>query len=261
MSITVDQIERFAESRFEGLSREQLREAGKIIGADFGPNTSERTMREKLCALVGTVPASRDDAPVAAPIAKSNGKFDPKPALTPDAVRSNTWGGRRHRVHIQPQGAENENPRKYIQLTWEGVARAYPYGKQVDIPEPLYQNLIDSKKNVLIEDELLDEKGRLMKVIYHDNYLPRYNYMDLGITPGTEHLPRSLREYWLAQAAKHGNFTDLVGKGQQARRTLIQIRAELFEPVGPAFYKDLTDQDILASIHEALGIDTFAEAA
>jgi hypothetical protein len=43
MTVTSEQIEGFAESRFEGLTREQLRDAGKILGADFGPNTAERT--------------------------------------------------------------------------------------------------------------------------------------------------------------------------------------------------------------------------
>lgn len=260
MTITSEQIERFAESRFEGLTREQLRECGKIMGSDFAPNTAERTMREKLCALFGTTPLAEVPAPKPVAAVK-NGRFDPKPPLNGDAIRSSNWGGRMHRVNVHPQGADNENPRNYFQLTWEGAAMAFPYGKNIDLPEPLYQNLKDARKNHLIEREVMNEKNQVIRIEYDDNWLPRYHFNDLGITPGTEDLPTGLRDYWSRQAAKHGNFVDLVGKGQQARRTLIQIRSDLFEPVGPAFYRDLTDQDILAQIHEALGIEAYAEAA
>jgi hypothetical protein len=270
MTVTSEQIEGFAESRFEGLTREQLRECGKILGADFGPNTAERTMRVRLCELYGTIPTA--EVKISAPKAPvKSGRFDPKPALNADAIRSDVilpngkrsdgWQGRRHRVNVHPPGAENENPRKYFQLTWEGAARVYPYGKDLDLPYPLYQNLKDSKRNHLIEREIRNERNEVIRIDYDDNWLPRYHFNDIGPTPGTEHLPTSLRDYWATQAAKHGNFSDLVGQGQSSRRTLIQIRSELYEAAGPAFYRDLTDQDILTHIHEALNIDEYAEAA
>jgi hypothetical protein len=243
----------WAASKFEGLSREQLREAGAVFGCTFAPNTSERTMRAKLCEQVGMLPnEAQEPAPAAVTPKVLNARFDPKPNLT----ASGTWGGRRHYVSIFPQDNQSENSPKYVRLFHECIPRDYPYGEKINLPEPLYESLRQAQRGNLNPREIRTESGELVRIEHIEQRLPRYPFQDLGIVPGTENLPGSLREYWQRQAAKTDNFEGL------PRRQLIAIRADLLGPVGGRdFYKDLTDQDILYDVLTFLGVDELAEAA
>lgn len=250
-----DQIPAWSDEKFLGCTRDELREAGKALGCKFGPNTSDDVMRTKLCETVGVKPAETSVQKAQPVPPRKNGIFDPKPLLTPESIRSKQWGGKMHRVLVFPQSNDTENPKHYVQLTWEGIAMVYPYNKELTLPHPLYIALKNAKRNPLIEKKIKDEDGVIVGYSYFDNKTPRYPHDYRGVVPGTENLPESLLEYWKTQAKKHSNFVGV------PRRTLQMIRAELFTPMGPAFYKDLTDDDILADIHQALGIDEFSQVA
>jgi hypothetical protein len=245
-------MERLVSQRFQGLSRTELREAADILGLNFGPNTSERTMRLKLCEKIGTMPPDEASDPAPVSIKRGNGPFDPKPNLTPSGV----WGGKRHRVTIFPQTNENtDNAQSYVRLFHECEPRDYPFGVELDLPHPHYESLRRAETGTLKDREVKDSSGNLVRIEHYEVKSPRYPHQYHGVVPGTEDLPTSLKDYWQRQAVKTNNFEGI------QRRMLIQIRADLYGPVGPAFYKDLTDQDILASILEFLGIDEFAAAA
>lgn len=246
-----DDIQQWVENKFEGLTREQLRHAGNILGETFGPNTSDKTMRIKLCEKVGTTPAADlNPAPPPSPI-HGIGPFDPKPILT-DVHK---WGGLRHHVLVFPQGNDSDNSSKYVQLTWENQTRHYSFGITLNLPHPLYEALKNSMKGNLVEKEIKNASGELVRIDYDTVYIPRYPHQYIGPVPGTEDLPCSLRHYWQIQARKHNNFIGM------HRRILTQIRSDLYGPVGRDFYKDLTDQDILFDIHTFLGTEDLAEAA
>ena len=243
-------LSQWAEQRFEGLSPADLRKAGKELGATFGPHTSEATMRKKLCEIVGAMPVASQEAPAATP-ARLDSRFDPKPNLT----STGQWGGRRHHVTLHQPSENTENSPKYARLYHECEPRDYPYNVQIDLPEPLYNNLKRAQTGDLEERKILDAEGVLVRIEHIPRMRPRYPHQYHGPVPGTENLPGSLAEYWHRQAVKTNNFEGV------PRRTLITIRADLYGPAGRAFYKDLTDQDILFDILQFLGIDELAEVA
>jgi hypothetical protein len=254
--MSTDRIAEWTARKFEGLSRTELKEAGALLGVNFGPQTSERVMRVKLCEKVGTMPTASDteSAPDTkpAPSPKKASPFDPKPNLTAQGE----WGGKKHRVLIHQQNNEgSDNPQTYVRLFHECEPRDYAFGQEIVLSHPRYESLRLAETGKLIPRELKDAEGNLVKIEHYTTKAPRYPFQYLGVVPGTEHLPESLRDYWQRQAEKTNNFEGI------PRRQLIMIRADLLGPATPAFYKDLTDQDILADILGFLNIDEYAEAA
>jgi hypothetical protein len=246
-------IPEWTDRRFEGLTREELRAAGKILGANFGANTGEATMRAKLCEIAGTLPPDEIPAPRATPIteAAANGMFEPKPNLT----SSGEWGGRRHLVSIFHPGENTENSPKYVRLFHECEPRDFPYDEIIKLPEPMYQALKNTKRGDLQERRIKDKDGNLASIEHTTVRTPRYAFQYHGVDPDTASLPGSLTEYWRRQAKRTNNFAGL------PRRLLIAIRSDLHGPAGRAFYKDLTNEDILVDILSFLGIDEFAAVA
>ena len=242
-------IEQWAESRFEGLTKQQLLAAAKTLGLTFAPATAEKTMRVRLCETLGkNVDADEASKPKPAPRFKTNGIFDPKPELK----NIDDWGGKRMSVRVYKPSADADSPQEYFQVTWEGQKRYFAYNINVDLAWPHFQALKNAEKTRLDQEELKDNKGILTGIKNVWTPSPRYHFNVVGVTPGTENLPESTLEYWQWQAKKHNNFKGL------NRRTLQMIRSDLYGPVGNDFYKDMTDEDILYSVLEFLWGD-FAE--
>jgi hypothetical protein len=241
-------IEKLAEARFEGLDKDTLLKAAEILGCSFPRQTSEKTMRQRLCQVAGQYVPEEEEKPVTKNVRlKPNGRFNPKP----DLKNIHSWGGKRQKVRVHKPSGDEDTPVNYLQLVWEGQKRVYAYGIDISLPWPLFQALINCEKCTITQKELKDSDGNLVGIQNTENRTPRYNYRDLGPDPGTEDLPESTLQYWQWEAKKHDNFRDFPG-AKNGRRTLIMIRSDLYGPVGPDFYKDMTDEDILHSVLEFL---------
>ena len=242
-----NKFETWANQKFEGLSRDQLREAGKAFGCSFGPNTAESTMRFKLCEKVGQSPSAeaamtqRPDNVISLPRLK-------RPRLSATDV----WEGRRHRVLVNK--GRDDGERISFVLTWDGCPRAFEYGKPIDMPEPYFNILKMAKDGTVRQRSVKDEEGRLVRMESYDVWTPKFAYNYMGVTPGTEHLPGSILEYWQNRAKQANYFRDLAGRAG-GRKALVQILSDISEPRGPQFYKDLTDEDILVEILRLLGFE------
>lgn len=258
-----DKIAAMSDQKFQGLTNAELREAGAILGVKFGPNTSESTMREKLCEKVGQLPtegvAMRAPEPLAPVLPIGNrSPFQPKPALRPtDTV----WGGRMHKLIVSQPSDNVDTPKSHLAIKWESEPRWWSYDKEIHMAEPYYNALMDCMKADVSTQHIFTE-GVAMATRETVRSYRRYNVQYLGILEGTEDLPTCLLDYWQRQYMRTNGFRD----PSVTRQHLMSIRSELVGPPDTgarAFYKDLTNEDILADIYEFLGpaFSGYAEAA
>lgn len=246
MTITVD-MERWTEDRFQGLNKDQLIAAGEILNVTMPRQTAEKTWRLKLCEAVGVQSTDESEVVVPPVVPMANltrgPLFDPKPHLGVGA----RWGGKRHDCEVYQPPTESEESPKAFGIVWEGYKLDFPYNTRLHMPHPYYLIMKDSKKIRLSQKAIRDDEGVQIGVETTDIPQPRYQDQYYGPTPGTENLPESLCHYWQIQAKKHNNFRNKEGKLYD-RRILQGIRSDLYGPVGAAYYKDLTNEDILYDI-------------
>lgn len=247
-------IETWAETGFSNLTPEQLREAGSALGLSFGPNTKPETMREKLCVAVGQAPpAATVTAPVVTKLERKS-IFEPKPNLS----ASGTWGGRRYDVLIfKGQDAQDTKATNWP-ARWEDAVYRIPYDRRVSIPEPFYHALVNGKGNKITNEQVTHPDGRI-EILHNSIPFQTVTFQNFGVTPGTDGLPGSKREYWQRQAERTGYFRP-DGK-LVPRKTLIAIRADLYDPQGAAFYKDKSDDDLWTDIMQFLGYEELMDDA
>lgn len=258
MTIKVD-MERWTESRFQGLTKDELIAAGEVLNITLLKQMAERTMRLKLCEALGVQPTDESDKVVPAVVPMANltkgALFDPKPHLGVGA----RWGGKRHDCFVYKPPQESEHSQLYFSITWEGYKLDFPYDTKLHMPHPYYEIMKGSIKASITQKKILNDEGMLIgyRDIEHKNN--RFHSQYISVTPGTENLPESMCHYWQIQAKKHNNFKTPEGKPFN-RRILQGIRADLYGPMGAAFYKDLTDEDILYDILRFLFGDNVDEA-
>lgn len=240
-------IESALETRFEGLSVQELQQIGKDVGVHLPGTMKPETMRGKLLEKLIGAPAESIQplAPVVQTTARSRNRFDPKPILT----SIDGWGGKRWHVIVNPPYGESENDPNKFSLSWEGHKRLFPYNEELNLPHPYMMALKDAVKQNCVQKEAFDAENKFTHYNNHWTPTPRHSHHSVRPVPGTEMLPESLREYWQIQAAKHDNF-----KGVE-RRLLIEIYSDLYQSKGKDFYKQLTDQDILIEILNFLDVD------
>lgn len=252
-------LETWAERRFEGLSRQELRDCGKALGADFAPNTSEATMRAKLNEIIGqndgklpSVTGEATNQPSPTP-EQPTAKVINLPRLTRPKLRAtDVWEGRRHDVKVFK--GESDAMHQCFVLTWDGHPRNFPFDEVVHMPEP-YFNILKTATNRLVRQRpVKDSDGNLLSMESYVVASPKFSYHYMGLTPGTEELPGSILEYWQERAKRNNYLQDVPGK-PGGRQALIQILSDLTEPKGPEYYKDMTDQDILVQIIRFLGFE------
>lgn len=236
-----DKIGQWVENRFQGLDKAQLREAGQTLGVTFGPNTSEATMREKLCEKIGVI----SDAPkpdLGAPIQKAV-KGEKIPNLTPKGA----WEGRKRRVILRRH--ETEKNLQGRMLYFECEPRVYPFDVAVDLAWPHYTSIRDAKGKAFSQRSIRDSEGRLerMELVQTDTMTAPFE--DHGITPGTESLPCDYQDYWRERAKRSEFFA------KYTRPQLINVRSYFVGSVGQAAYRDVTNEEIRADILRHCGLE------
>ena len=253
-----NKIEEASRQKFAGLTSAELREYGKTLGATFGPNTSDETMRHKLCEMVGQLPAEgismspRTDAPVSS--IRSRSPFDPKPNLSPGA---NAWGGRKHSLTVNAPSDNMDTPKTHLTVSWEGETRWWSYDVPIIMPEPYYNIFKDCRKTEVSTVNRMDA-GDVVGTDVKERKFNRYSFQYHGVVPGTEDLPTSLADYWLRQCKKTDGFT---APGVE-RKHLMEIRSQLYGPTDGnprEFYKNLTNEDILHDIYTFLNFDEYMD--
>lgn len=237
--MTID-VESAAATEFVGKDKAWLRDAMATMGLAVGPNTSEANMRAKLLEALGKVLPTEIEAPK--PVKRtSKSIFDPKPNLT----SSGKWGGRRHDVLLQ-KGMEAQNSKsEYAPLRWEESLVYAKYGTVQPLPEPHFHALNNARGYKVGNEDVTYPDGR-KEVLHPLTPFQTITFNYIGVTKGTEHLPASKQEYWQRQAEKTNNFRP-DGKLLN-RQILIQIRSDLYDPVGRDFFKEYTDEDIWSDI-------------
>jgi hypothetical protein len=237
------------ERKFEGLTRAELRQAGAELGCTFGPNMNESTMRIRLCEKLGEgIPNAPNLEPDQTPAGPVRMKRMQRPRLAP----GDAWEGKRQRVRVNR--SKDEETHSAFVLYWNGAARAFPYDQVIDMPWPYWVHLRDIKVGKLFQDKVRDADGVWTSNTNREVFTPLFSYTDMGVTPGTEHLPESILHYWQMEALAKNYFRDYIPK-QTGRNTLIQIRSDLKGSSGASYYKDLTNEDIWQEIIQFLGFE------
>ncbi len=222
-----NKYEDWVQARFQGLTKDELLEAGKIFGCEFDRGADVAVMRTKLCEKTGAAPFKEP-----APAPRASGKMGKKPNLTPQGV----WEGRRRRVIISRQAHEINHKAKA--LIWEGVTRLFAYDEVIDMPDPWFNVMASAVSAHLSQKKVKDEEGNLDAMELIETPYNVHLFRDLGVTPGTEDLPGDLSEYWAKEAKRTNYFAGT------SRSALIAMRGDFVGSVGIQAYKDLTTEEI-----------------
>lgn len=266
----MEKYESWQAKRFQGLTRNELREAGKMFGCNFGPNAGDATMREQLCAKAGLpLPGVGTTAAMLSSAGSGGAADDPFAPVPPQNVTpirrkklkrlnldvgapASRWEGKRYRVMVNRTQA-SMNHKSFV-LKPNGHAKAFPYEEVIDLPAPYYWTLKNALTYLNKEIEIRDEKNIAIRVDREFIPQPVYPMQEFGVTPGTENLPQDYAEYWTQQANETRFFADY------ERKDLIFIYADLYGQQGAQFYRDMTVEDIRFSILSILGLDDVEEA-
>lgn len=189
--------EKWAEEGFVGGSKEELREAAEVYCIKLHPNCSEATIRQRLCDAAGKVAPNVENTPDISKLTST--AF---PDEMPGINGIGRWGGRRHTVTIsQPSGDKT----KFLPIGWEGEFLYVKFGTKTHLPEPHYNILMDAKvRSFTIEYKEVAKGVRVREQI--DEEYPAFSVADHGITPGTEHLPGSVLEWYQQLSQKKDHF-------------------------------------------------------
>lgn len=244
--------ENWIKNRFQGLTREQLRQAGVEMQLNFGPNTGEDVMRKKLCEKLGVV--GEEAVQAAAPAAEEAAPVKMRRMLRPRLAPGDVWEGRRHKVRIH-RNEETKNHKSCV-LGWEFVKRSFAYEEMIDMPEPYFFVLRDAKIGRIEQEPELDKMGFRIGTINKEIFVPRFSYDYYGVTEATKDLPGSIIEYWQRESKANDYFRKLVRTtGQFGRHRLIQIHVDLMGTVRAGHFRDYTNEDIWQAVMQFLGFE------
>jgi hypothetical protein len=239
-------LEEAAKNQFLDLNSDQLRDALRTLDAPMSGKMSDERMRAQLCHTFGVdPPAALPPAPPAPPKANGSGgsPFGPKWPLIPPLHTGGKWGGKMYRVVITSRLAED----KTCPLTWENWSINAKLNAEVDLPQPHYNILVNHVTNEVRQKKVEKDDG---ETYYEKVFTPfrQFNFQTLGVTPGTDHLPGDLREYYVAFAAARGNFSSLT------RPQLDRIHSAVFPDMNPEKQQELPDEKVRNQILEFCGI-------
>ena len=116
----------------------------------------------------------------------------PKGAIPKLLPREIPWGGRRMRMKRVRQ---TEDDMAGLVLQWNGSRFLFPLEcEYADVPWPHYEILKNAKGKRLKQRRRQTESGQIE---YVDNWIEVTSYpvQEIGVTPGTENLPRGMKEY------------------------------------------------------------------
>ena len=233
---------------FRHCDRQALEQAARLLDVNAPPRLRDETLRARLCQAIGLVEGTLPPAPDATPPPAEKPAprlSDPPPNLAP----SGRWGGRYRRLRLMRGEAHKDHIA--FPVSWEGQLRYFHFETELDMPWP-YFSALQSMKEVHIQQHLVDNGKRVKR---SEVARQGISFSDLGDTPGTQHLPRSMVEYvrWLALA------NDRLGGA--ARRDLIRIMRWLHGQSVNRLIKDLSDEDLRDTILSFIGVDIYADAA
>ena len=256
-----------AQKRFNGIPRELMKKYCGMLGVEIKGNVSDDTMRLRLCTAVGQI------APESA--ATKSATVSPRPTEKPNVTTIGRWGGRCHDVSLfRPSGDTSPG----IPLRWDEMLIYVPWGdsdakgglKRYTIPEPHAEILNNAvKRSFTLETQ--QRKDKSMYVERVETQEPSIPFQDHGLTPGTEHLPGSMLEWYQWEAERKGYFqnfklsrlqtiwSELSGKPPVTRISQNQVSEwnrdkclfEVLQFLGPAYLAVLDDSEIDESLEAA----------
>lgn len=251
-----------AQKGFAGCNREKLKEYADILGVAVNGNWADETMVLRLTAAIGQI----------APEAKAPAKAVnlPRPTEKPNVTTIGRWGGRCRDITLFRPVNDNAPG---VPLRWDEMLIYVPYGDgkvKYTIPEPHFEVL----KNAIARSFATVQKSREDRSLYVEKIEREeqaFPFQDHGITPGTEHLPGSLLEWYQWEAERKGYFkqfrlsrletiySELAGLPPVTRISATQViqwdrercLAEVLRFLGPEYAKQLDDSEIDASLEAA----------
>ena len=175
----------------DGIDRIKAKIAEKL--GEFGydnladTNASDDVKEQAKTAAVETIMSGRAELGGLSPYPTDL----PKGRLPNLLPFKNPWGGRRMRL----KRILEKDAQRILFIHWNG----YPFvfgmeAEYADVPWPHYLVLLNARSQKLKQRKRTDEEGRAMyeNVFYTVTNFPMER---LGVAPGTEHLPRSLKEF------------------------------------------------------------------
>lgn len=241
---------------FDGSAADLDKAAPLVLGRARADGESDLALRKALCAMCNLPEPGGPNANQQAPQDRGGpqpaalnpkvGKLGKVPNLSP----TGRWEGRRRRV----QFARANNPEGTITLGWAGEQKwTILTPCVVDMPYPYWETV---RSRVLVDD-LSDnvreynynKKKKVLEVTVEPVSTPVYNYVDMGDTPGTEHLPVSYFEFFKEQSRETGVFK---GFGRQA---LVLIMNRLRDGLPSTWFDNRDVNNLRARIAEILGPD------
>ena len=175
---------------FGGCTRDELREACKFLEIEISPATGLDTLRRKLQEHYGTF----EKAASAAPAPRKTGRRPPN-------LRSVlNWEGKRYRIKAM---ATQENGERAYPVAWESeVFWIDPKAAYQDVPAPIFHSLNDAEGMTLS----LKWKQERMETERTITKFKRFPFSLMGVTPGTENLPESLRQWYQRDCEAHDRY-------------------------------------------------------
>lgn len=214
--------ELWAESGFAGGTKESLREACKVFGLTVHPNAGEETLRERLRSVTGNIaPTGPVVVPDVPKVARGEGEM-------PNVTSVGRWGGRRYDVTVFAPADEKA---KFLPIGWEGDPLYVKFGELTHLPEPHYHSLNNAKIKSFEISARPSHEGAQRSETERVQHV--YPFSCTGVTPGTEHLPGSLLEWYQWRAEAKDYFA------RYTRQALEKIYGELYN--GPP--KDNWDKE------------------
>lgn len=224
--------EQAAEDGFANLTLKQLKEACDVFGVKYHHASKESKLRDQLCAAVGK-PAMKDRGDQQKPkVIRGLAGFD----LMPNLTSNGKWGGRMQRVRLNKLPNEDDNT-PGLMLGWDGVPMYVFYDREVDIPEPYFHALADAR-GANISTRTRTREGGGVSVTQVESPFQAHPFQHIGVTPGTEHLPRDIFDYWQTQAKKHDGFAGCT------RHTLSLIYASCTSRRVDSIPKDMDEDEL-----------------
>lgn len=241
MTTTTIDLEQAAQNDFQDMTTDQLRvaltELGEIVDGRWG----DAKLRSMLAIRFGRRTAPPPPAPVKKQTAGGS-PFGPTWPLVPPLHTGGKWGGKMYRVIITSRLAED----KGCPLTWENWTVNAALNEPVDLPEPHYMRLVDCVTDEIRQKRIETDSGETWEKL--KTPFRQFNFQPLGVTPGTEHLPGSMWEYYRAFAAARDNFINLT------RPQLDRIHSACFPETNAKEHAEKEDERVRHEILEFCGI-------
>jgi hypothetical protein len=170
-----------------------------------------------------------------------------KRGAMPNLASTGPWGGRRRRIKLLRDSRRHEGWRAYP-LGWDGETIYFHFDTVLDMPYPYYESLRNMVHNRIKKEESI-VNGKVVVITTEEASLD-LAFSDMGDTPGTEHLPISMIDWFQKQAYDNGLFA------QASRRVLTEyLRLLLGQTEAGRFAKDRNDDELRDRVLSFIGID------